>query len=165
MHAFSKLVEAYRKYVFAIINNIIRDPQETENIAQEVFIQAYSSLSTYQFKGFKTWIGRISTNKSIDYIRSKRKVQVIPLEYIDEREWLEDKPLEEEIIQREEVEAIKNLCEGIPQKYSNVLKKYYLQSLNCRRIAEEEGISIKTVESRLYRARNLLKVKWKEGGP
>lgn len=164
-NAFSLIVEGYKKYVFSIIYNIIRDQQETENIAQEAFLQAFSSLSTYQFKGFKSWLGRIATNKAIDYVRKREKEKVIPLDYIDDKDWQSDISIEDEIIHKEELELIKNLCRDIPQKYSNVLEKYYINSFNCRRIAEEEGISIKTVESRLHRARNLLRVKWKEGGP
>ena len=70
--AFEEIVELYKNYVFAIILNFIKDYNEVENVAQEVFLQIFISLPKYKSDNFKGWIGRISSNKSIDWIRRKK---------------------------------------------------------------------------------------------
>lgn len=162
---FEKIVQKYQSIVFAICMNIIKDPLEAENLAQETFIQAYKSLEGYKFKGFKTWITRIATNKAIDYKRKMKLSNSSNVIYIDE---LADEipennlSLQETLIKKEEKEALRSLVAGLPDKYSTVIKKYYVQSKSYEEIAFEEGISTRAVESRLYRARSLLKDKWKE---
>ena len=70
--AFAELVNIYKNYVFAIILNFIKDYGEAEKVAQEVFIQIYISLPTYDSDNFKAWIGKIAANKSIDWLRRKK---------------------------------------------------------------------------------------------
>lgn len=162
---FEEIVQKYQSIVFAICMNIVKDPLEAENLAQETFIQAYKSLESYKFKGFKTWIARIATNKAIDYTRKIKLRNSSNVIYIDELpdEIPENKiGIQEVLIKREEKEALQSLVSELPIKYSTVIKKYYIQSKSYEEIAYEEGISTRTVESRLYRARNLLKDKWKE---
>ncbi|NLY86225.1 MAG: hypothetical protein GX077_07725 [Tissierellia bacterium] len=70
--AFEKIVEKYKGYVFAIIFNFIKDYDEAENIAQEVFLQIYISLPEFKFDNFKGWISRVTANKAIDWKRKKK---------------------------------------------------------------------------------------------
>lgn len=156
--AFRELIEKYQSIVFAIIFNITNDYQETENLAQETFLQVYRSLPQYKFQGLKTWIGRIAANKEIDW-RRYQKVREQQISYsvdgIDLNTSLVDS-VEEQVIRKEELEKVARLCNQLPSKYSEVVKKYFLQSKSYEQIAAEEGISIRTVESRLYRAKILL---------
>ena len=59
-NAFSQVVDEYKNYVFAIILNFIKDYDEVENVAQEVFLQVYISLPDFKIENFKGWIGRIA---------------------------------------------------------------------------------------------------------
>lgn len=71
--AFCEIVETYKGYVFAIILNFIKDNYIAEDIAQEVFLQAYRSLPQFRNKNFKAWIGKIAVNKAIDFKRAQGK--------------------------------------------------------------------------------------------
>ena len=73
-NAFSQVVDEYKNYVFAIILNFIKDYDEVENVAQEVFLQVYISLPDFKIENFKGWIGRIAVNKSIDWKRKNAKI-------------------------------------------------------------------------------------------
>ena len=164
--AFRKIVEEYQKLVFAICMNITKDRQEAENLAQETFLQVYRSLNKYRSEGFKTWIGRIATNKALDWKRS-RKVEN-SLQFIDINDSHEIRSNErdtphEKLLHKEEKERLETLCNDLPEKYAVVISKYYVQLKSYKQISDEEGISIKTVESRLYRAKKMLKDKWEEG--
>lgn len=69
--AFAKIIDRYKGYIFAVILNFIKEHDEAENIAQEVFLQIYISLPEYKTQNFKGWIGKIAANKAIDWKRKK----------------------------------------------------------------------------------------------
>lgn len=166
-YSFAKLVDLYKNYVFAIILNFIKDYDEVENVAQEVFLQVYLSLPKYQNDNFKGWIGRITSNKSIDWIRKKKTK--FKEEVMNDYDDLTDNPQfshsetpEKILIQKEEMEKISKLCKSVPPIYEEVIVKFYIQGKSYEEIAQEEGVTVKTIASRLYRGRNMLKEKWRE---
>lgn len=165
--AFEDLVERYKAYVFAIILNFIEDNNQAENVAQEVFLQIYISLPRYRYEGFRTWIGRIATRKAIDWKRKEGRIAVRERP-VDMQEFVpgEDMSvrLEDEFIFNEDRERLKVLCDELPPKYRTIVKAFYYAGKSYKQIAMEEGIAEKTVESRLYRARKILRENWKEGG-
>ncbi|MGE5329557.1 MAG: RNA polymerase sigma factor [Deltaproteobacteria bacterium] len=164
--AFGSIVENYKALIYIICFNIVKDCQEAENLAQETFIKAYSSLSQYKYGSFKTWIARIATNTSIDYKRSvtgKRQENVVYIEDIDEITKDESVNIQEEFIKKEQKEKVLQTCNQLPEKYKTVLIKYYIESKNYNEIANEEKISTRAVETRLYRAKKLFKRRWDEG--
>ena len=165
--AFRSIVDNYKKYVFAIIFNITKDPQETENVAQEVFLQVYRSLTTYDNGSFKSWIGKIALNKAIDWKRKNCREginnNIVYIEDIREPFSSEEDSIEDKIIKDEEINKIKELCDKLPPIYGDVIDKYFIKSMNYKQIADEEGVSVRTIETRLYRAKKIIKDTWKEG--
>lgn len=165
--SFEKIINLYKNYIFAIILNFIKDYEEVENVAQEVFLQVYLSLPAYKDDNFKAWISRITTNKAIDSIRSKRrKFQENPMEEEGQIEVLKlsdekDDPLEL-LIEKEDSQELKQVLASLPQIYRDIIFKFYFEEKTYKEIAEEEDLSVKTIESRLYRGRNMLKEKWRE---
>lgn len=165
--AFEKIVDKYKGYVFAIILNFTKDQGETENIAQEVFLKIYTSLPEYKFDNFKGWIGRIAVNKSIDWKRKmKAKFSELIVENTEEVVYKQEenqiKTPEDILIEKERLEKVHRLCKSIPPIYEDVIIKFYFEGKSYEEIAEEENTSVKTIASRLYRGRNLLKEKWRE---
>lgn len=172
--AFCELVDLYKAYVFAIILNFVKEKDEAENIAQEVFLQIYRSLSQYRFQNFKAWAGKIALSKSIDYQRKKTRLR--REELFPEEEWLKtistadlaadlsrDDP-ERILLQQERKERVQEVCLALPEVYRRTIQKYYLEEKSYQQIAVEEKVAIKTVESRLYRAKKLFRERWGEGG-
>lgn len=182
--AFRQLIEKYKAYIFAIILNFVPDHFEAENAAQDAFLQIYRSLPQYRFNSFKSWIGRIAANKGLDWQRSRKRKKVqqaFPLDphfisilspqaavqgmdYAASFSGTANVSNPETIyLQREEINRIRNLCAKLPDIYRNTIEEFYLQGKTQFQIAEEEHTTIKTVESRLYRARKMLRIKWEEG--
>ncbi|MBE6081591.1 sigma-70 family RNA polymerase sigma factor [Acidilutibacter cellobiosedens] len=166
-NAFSQVVDEYKNYVFAIILNFIKDYDEVENVAQEVFLQVYISLPDFKIENFKGWIGRIAVNKSIDWKRKNAKIYTE--ERIGNSEEMDNikelnycKTPEDMLIQKESREIIYKLCNSIPSIYKDVIIKFYFEEKSYEEIAHEEGTTVKTIASRLYRGRNILKEKWRE---
>lgn len=76
--AFEALVQKYQRLVFNIVYHYLGKRNEVEDIAQEVFLKVYRSLSRYDTgRPFKAWISRITVNCCLDELRkSKRKPQL-----------------------------------------------------------------------------------------
>ncbi|MBU5427707.1 sigma-70 family RNA polymerase sigma factor [Tissierella pigra] len=166
-NSFAEIIDLYKNYVFAIILNFIKDYNEVENVAQEVFLQIYLSLPNYESNNFKGWISRIASNKSIDFIRKKKAK--FKEEIMEDEDELMDTPRfshnhtpEEILIEKERKQEVSNLCRSVPAIYTDVIEKFYLEGKSYEEIAEEEGVTVKTIASRLYRGRNMLKEKWRK---
>lgn len=167
--AFSELVEKYQGYVFAIILRWISDQHEAENVAQEVFLQVYRCLPQYRLESFRSWIGKITVRKAIDWQRKKRgKIPEDSLSVLEEKlldTKLQNKNNPEKLfLANEERIRLEKVCKSLTKIYRRVILKYYLEDKSYQQIACEEGITVKAVESRLYRARHYLREKWEEGG-
>ncbi len=71
--AFREIVDRYQTRVFSIIHRLLRDRNEAEDIAQEVFSSAFFAINRYQRQGsLMTWLYRITVNKCYEYLRRKR---------------------------------------------------------------------------------------------
>jgi len=71
--AFEPLVERYRRKVFGLVFHLVRRRDEVEDLAQEIFIKAFASIRSYNFRSsFGTWLARIAVNHCYDYLRSQR---------------------------------------------------------------------------------------------
>jgi len=164
--AFANIVNNYKNYVFAIILNFIKDYGEAENVAQEVFLQIYTSLPTYDNDNFKAWISKIAANKSIDWIRRKKtkfREEAVEntMDLIDSTASDKNNP-EISIVDKERKEVLTRALNNMPEIYRVVIEKFYFQEKSYEMIAKEEDVPIKTIASRLYRAKILLKEKWRE---
>jgi DNA-directed RNA polymerase specialized sigma24 family protein len=71
--AFQKLRLKYYDAIFNLIKRMIRNREEVEDLTQEAFIKAFTSLSRFNEEyAFSTWLYKIATNNSIDHIRKKK---------------------------------------------------------------------------------------------
>lgn len=162
---FREIVVKYQSRVFAVAMKISNNQKDAEDISQESFLQLYRSL--YNFKGessLYTWIYRITMNKAIDYKRKQDRIKDQESEELissyPEQNIL---PPEEALIKSFDKEMILSILRELPPLYSNVVISYYFEGLSYREIALKLNIEVKTVESRLYRAKRLMKDK-REGG-
>ena len=166
--AFREIIEAYKGYVFAIILNLIKDHYMSEDIAQEVFLKIYRSLPDYHYKNFKSWVGKIAVNKAIDYKRAQTRILANEgaSETMDEVLMRErGKTPEEVFLDTEHREKVLEALLALPATYGDTLEKYYFEGKSYKEIATEEGISVKTVESRLYRGKKLFEKSWGRDKP
>ena len=71
--AFREIVERYQSKVFSIIYGILRNRNDAEDIAQQVFAKVYFSIKNFDFRSsLLTWIYKITVNECYDYLRKKR---------------------------------------------------------------------------------------------
>ena len=163
--AFAFLMERYRKPVYHMILKMVRNVDDAEDLTIEAFAKAFKNL--HRFKKdytFSTWLFRIATNNSIDFIRKKR-LQTMSLDssYKDDSGEpvsidVEDKNLnpQEEAIKSQKIELIQMFVTKLPAKYQRLVRLRYFDELSYDEIARELEAPLGTVKAQLHRARELL---------
>jgi RNA polymerase sigma-70 factor, ECF subfamily len=159
--AFEVLVAKHQGRVFAVAGGILRNREDVEDIAQQVFLKAYFSLKRFdQRAAFSTWLYKITLNECWDLLR-KRKVRplVYESELSEEQAHLyhstEQKPgnapdVSELMATRQQLDGWLD-CLDERDRVMLVLKE--VQGFTVEEIAETMGINGNTVKVRLFRAR------------
>ena len=155
---FAELVHRYQDPVYGMAVRFIRSPAEAEDLAQEAFLRAFRGLEG--FKGdsrFSTWLYRITWNLCADWLRRNRKPGRAPLAIDDAADVADGTvDIEEGYLAAEERQEVRRALDRLDEKYRSVLMLLYYQKLSYDQIADVLDVPLKTVETRLYRARKLL---------
>ena len=161
--AFAALVKKYKTKVFNLVWSLTRDRETADDLAQETFIKAYFALRKFQFKSeFGTWLYRITVNHVKDYLRKKARVRKISLEKIKEKPFVQENEMtrkEREQIEEQRRELIYQALQNLPEKYQVILSLRDIQGFPYEEITKILKISPGTVDSRLHRARKMLRKK------
>ncbi len=153
--AFAELIDRYKVAVYNLCARMLHDPTEAEDAAQEVFVRAYTQLHSYQpGRRFSTWILSIASHYCIDLLR-RRKPQV-DLDTIAFWKQSDQPEPEERAMTGETRDEVRSLLNKLPDKYRGVTVLRYWQDFSYEEIAEATGLSVATVKTRLFRARELL---------
>ncbi|NIK79857.1 RNA polymerase sigma factor (sigma-70 family) [Paenibacillus castaneae] len=146
---------------------MLHSQHDAEDITQEVLLQIYRSLPDCRLDGLKTWITRIAVNRAIDFKRSqaRRPEELIGDEAAPQRkqEGVSANPAAETLaIEQEDKRHVQVQVDRLPDNYREVVTAYYMEDKSYEQIAAETGLERKSVESRLYRARNWMKRHWRK---
>ena len=163
LNAFNLLVEQYERLVFSVSLRLLRDYQHAEDVTQEAFLRAYSSLSQYSGGSFRAWLTRIATNRCYDLLRSTQRRPAQSLDdhpFEEEQQWsvepLPDDP-ERLAIHSELGHRLERALDLLPEEQRLVVLLYDVHGYDYEEIAQIAGISLGTVKSRLSRARSRLR--------
>lgn len=158
--SFQVLVQRYETRLFGLARHYAKSRAEVEDLVQETFLKAFRKLDTFQQQSsFYTWLYRIATNTILDTLkrRSRNPVQAVadPELLIGAGEGLESKTVRPDArLERDEIiEITREVLSELPEIFRTTLVLRELEGHSYQEIAEELGISIGTVESRLFRAR------------
>ncbi len=163
--AYGEMLARYRPRVLGLALRMVQNADDAADIAQEAFVRAFQSLSTFDVtKSFGAWIAKITANLCIDYFR-RRRLPVLSLDApIDAergaraREYADQRPLADEMVSRNEAERrLDALIASLPPRYRLVVVLRYKEDLAYEEIAGTLGIPLGTVKARLHRAHHLLK--------
>ncbi len=161
--AFAQLVRKYHKNLLAFIYRFVRDPHLTEDIGQEVFLDAYKSLAHFDPEAgtpFSAWLFICARNRCISELRKRGRTESAPLEEYHGCTAAGDNA-EALLIRREGRRALADSLEQLPEPFRTTMFRS-LQGASLNEIANQSGIGLATVKSRLFRARERLKLLMKE---
>ena len=159
--AFALLVERYEKPVYNVAVRMLRNPEDARDIAQTVFLKAYQNLSNYdpQYK-FYSWIYRMAINESLNILRVRGR-NGGPVD--DEHPADDAGPAESAAAHEDEV-AVLAAIDRLKPEYRAVIALRYFADQSYEDMGQSLGIDAKTVKSRLFTARQMLKEQLAERG-
>lgn len=163
---FKLLFDANSKKVFNISLNIVQSIEDAEEITQEVFVEVFQSLPDFKDKALlSTWIYRIAVNKSIDFLRAKKRKKrfafITQLFHAETGEPLHEAAhFDHPGIALEKKESSRILFAAISKLSNNQRTAFTLQKVDGfsqKEIAQLMNVSEKAVESLVQRAKENLK--------
>ena len=163
--AFGELMERYRTSVYYLILRMVKNEDDAEDLTLEVFSKVYFNISMYtETHSFSTWLFKIASNHSIDFLRRKKNVKrPIKIDHPlkDDTNWYfelasEDPNPERLLMIKQKVTAIKEIIDVLPEEIRIVIKLRVFEEMPYKGIAKTLDIAIGTVKARLFRGRNML---------
>jgi RNA polymerase sigma-70 factor (ECF subfamily) len=165
--AYMELISPFRLRLYKKAIQLIGDPMDAEDVLQEALVTAFLALASFRGESsIYTWLYRILVNKCRDYLRSSRskgrQIDLIDPFTIQ----IEDKNavVEKNHELEERSSYLKEKIVSMNAKYRNILMLRYYDDLSYQEIAELLGVSLGTVKSRLFKARELLRRKISNDG-
>lgn len=161
VHSYKILFETYKSKVYRIAYYIVKNEQDAKDIVQEAFTIAYIKKDTLRdLSKFESWICTIACNLAKDkYNKRKKEIltddyeKVIPLSI--ETEFVE---IPEDSLEKKELKSkIREHINNLDSHYREVIVNYYYLELTYEEISKVLGVSVGTVKSRIFRAKNIIK--------
>jgi len=172
--AFREIVERYQSKVFSIIYGILRNHNDAEDIAQQVFTKVYFSIRSFDFRSsLLTWIYKITVNECYDYLRKKKVRRLVYESDFSQEDALRVENSEPARDQRPPVDVTlaqrdlaMKLLARLPEQERTLLLMKEVEGHSVEELAEMTGINENTIKVKLFRARQkLLKVAQRLGRP
>jgi len=156
--AFTVLIDRYKHMVFTLALKILKNREEAEEVAQDVFVKVYQVLVS--FKGdskFSTWIYKIAYYRSLDYLKKqKRGLSASSLDSDKEYHLPSIENNLDALELKERKQAIKSAIDELPTDDAVVITLHYFEELSLKEIAKIIGVEANTVKVRLFRSRKRL---------
>lgn len=162
--AFAELVERFQHRLVGVMHHLVGNPDEAEDLAQEVFLRVYRTRKKYRPRAkFSTWLFTIANNLALNALRNRKRRPVLPLELQQSGgdvptttaapAQTRDQPPTHNLQQQELAAVIRAALDGLNerQRVAIVLNKF--EDMNYADIAEVMGLTTKAVKSLLSRAR------------
>ena len=157
-NAFGELVDRYQNFVFTVAIRIVKISEEAEEVAQDSFIKAFDSLSTFRGDSkFSTWLYRIVYHKSLDRVKknNRHRTYEINEEITDDRLDHIENGLEF-MLSEERTKLIKDCIDKLPAEDAAIISLYYFEEQTIREIAKVTDLTEDNIKIKLYRSRKKL---------
>ena len=162
--AFAEIVDRYQSKIFSIIYGVLRNHNDAEDIAQQVFSKVYFSIRNFDFRSsLLTWIYKITVNECYDYLRKKR---VRKLVY--ESDFSEDDaqrmeasdpavdpaaPMDKQLAQRD---LVTKLLSKVSAEDRSLILLKEVEGHSVEELAAMTGLNENTIKVKLFRTRQKL---------
>ncbi|MBI5476728.1 MAG: sigma-70 family RNA polymerase sigma factor [Ignavibacteriales bacterium] len=161
--AYKEFFDKYNSMVFNVCCRMLGNRHEGEDLTQEVFINAFKSISQFRSDSkITTWLYRIAVNLCLNHQHKLKRMKWITLDFFSSDESrnpdsLTDYSSPDKIIEKKETETvIQNAINSLPENQRIVILLSRYEGLSYEEIAEITGTSISSVESRIFRGKQNL---------
>jgi RNA polymerase sigma-70 factor, ECF subfamily len=162
--AFRAIVERYQAKVFSIIYGILRNHNDAEDIAQQVFSKIYFSIRNFDFRSsLLTWIYKITVNECYDYLRKKRVRKLVYESDFSEEDAQRIEasdpaidpatPMDRRLAQRD---LVSKLLEKVSAEDRSLILLKEVEGHSVEELAQMTGLNENTIKVKLFRTRQKL---------
>jgi RNA polymerase sigma-70 factor (ECF subfamily) len=162
--AYAELMQRYKDSIYFMVLKMVNNKDDAMDITVTTFAKAFENLEKYRPDyAFSTWLFRIATNGSIDFIR-KKKLQTTSIDFVSKEN--EDNRAfeiksdvlnpEETSIKKQQTEQLKEIIEKLPPRYKTLIILRYYDELSYEEISQQLDLPLGTVKAQLFRGRDLL---------
>ncbi len=175
MGSLRKLIERYKDDLLRFLYRLVNDRTAAEDVFQDTFLQIYQSADTFDMeRRFRPWLFTIAANKGRDYLRKKHRRQEVDLlapvgggdasdgsgaMFVDLLKVDVDPP-DASLDRSERDKLVQDALTGLSPTLKEILLLAYFQRLSYVQIADELGIPLGTVKSRLHAAVAAFAKRW-----
>ena len=151
--ALRRLYDRYAGYAMAVGLRYVPDRDEVRDVMQDSFVRILTGISQFSYRGegsLKSWVGRIVSNRAVDYLRQHQRFMTVS--------GIPDEPEEPEEpdISGVPPDVLTALIGRLPANYRTVLNLYVFEERPHREIAQLLGIKESTSSSQFFRAKKML---------
>jgi len=163
LDAFEKLVQRHQTRLVGYLRGLTNTESDAEDLAQEAFLRAYRSLKGFRgTSSFRTWLYQIATNVFRNWLEKRRNQAPVNAGSIDAPPPGMDEPVEPMGEENPEArhlqrDAIDRALAALPDDQREAVLLRDVEGFEYREIAEQLGVPLGTVESRIFRGRSRLK--------
>lgn len=168
--AYAALMKKYKNAINFTILKMVHNQDDADDLTMQTFAKAFDSLGKYDNSfAFTTWIFKIASNCSIDFIRKKRLVTTsLDKETYEDMDGegsstsivsnMADDSLdpEEEMLRNQRNKILQEVIDSMDKKYSELIKMYYFDDLKYEEISEKLSLPLGTVKVRLRRGKEFI---------
>lgn len=163
--AYAELMDRYQGAIFHLVNRMVYSEDDAEDLTIETFTKAFKRLHQYTPAfAFSTWLFKIASNHTIDFIRKKR-LNALSLDRgfnNAEGERMEisvkDDGLDpmEALQKQERIERMREVVSQLKDRYRRLVELRYFEEKSYEEISEELNLPLGTVKAQLFRARDMM---------
>ena len=168
--AFTELVNRYSDKVYRLAYRITGNPDDAEEVLQEVFIILVEKLGTFRRESrFSTWLYRVAANASYMFLRGGKKEKQSKvsiddykpyndhgvLQGVEDTDWSEIPDYK--LLSQEGTQIIEKAIDELPEEYKIVFHMKDIEGMTSKEIAKVLNLSLPAVKSRVLRARLFLR--------
>ena len=152
----------YNQRLFRITRSILCDTDEAEDVIQDAYVRAYTSL--HQFEGraqFSTWLVRIAVHEASSRLKKRKRFETLPSDLHEEINSIESMRSstpdpEEQFSRKEAASLLEQAVDALPDMYRCVFVCREVENMSTSETANCLDLTDETVKIRLYRARQML---------
>ncbi len=162
--AFREIVDRYQSKVFSIIYGVLRNHNDAEDIAQQVFSKIYFSIRNFDFRSsLLTWIYKITVNECYDYLRKKRVRKLVYESDFSEEDAQRMEasdpavdpraPMDTQLAHRD---LVMKLLSKVSAEDRSLIMLKEVEGHSVEELAQMTGLNENTIKVKLFRTRQKL---------
>lgn len=160
--SYCRLIQKYHNSIYALILSIVKNPQDAEELVNDVFLKAYQNLGALKRPlSFHAWISQIARNSCMDWLRQHSETSV-SLENLTDRVPFSVSSLEDNLIQQERVDKVLDAIRALPRTERQLIEDYYFNGDTYKILQQRYGLSKDAIRMRLHKARQKIKYRVKD---